>query len=72
MSEEDLREGLHDAIINGNLIPLVATSAQTNIGINRLLDFISKYYPSPADLSKSLKKRTDSDSELIIEPSLTL
>ena len=70
LSEEDLREGLHDAIINGNLIPLVATSAQTNIGINRLLDFISKYYPSPADLSKSLKKRTDSDSELIIEPSL--
>ena len=70
LSEEDLREGLHDAIINGNLIPLVATSAQTNIGVNRLLDFISKYYPSPADLSKSLKKRTDSDSELIIEPSL--
>ena len=70
LSEEDLREGLHDAIINGNVIPLVATSAQTNIGINRLLDFISKYYPSPADLSKSLKKRTDSDSELIIEPSL--
>ena len=70
LSEEDLREGLHDAIINGNLIPLVATSAQTNIGVNRLLDFISKYYPSPADLSNSLKKRTDSDSELIIEPSL--
>ena len=70
LSEEDLREGLHDAIINGNLIPLVATSAQTNIGVNRLLDFISKYYPSPVDLSKSLKKRTDSDRELIVEPSL--
>lgn len=70
LSEEDLREGLHDAIINGSLIPLVATSAQTNVGVNRLLDFISKYYPSPGDLSKSLKKRTDSDSELIVEPSL--
>ena len=70
LSEEDLREGLHDAIINGSLIPLVATSAQTNIGVNRLLDFISKYCPSPGDLSKSLKKRTDSDSELIVEPSL--
>ncbi len=69
LSEEDLREGLHNAIINGSLIPLVATSAQTNVGVNRLLDLLSKYYPSPADLSKSLANRTDS-SELIVEPSI--
>ncbi|MFL3050803.1 MAG: elongation factor G [Candidatus Neomarinimicrobiota bacterium] len=64
-----MREGLHDAIINGSLIPLVATSAQTNVGVNRLLDLLSKYYPSPVDLSKSLANRTDS-SELIVEPSI--
>jgi len=69
LSEEELREGLHDAIINGNLIPLVVTSAQNNIGINRLLDLISKYYPSPADLYQALSKKSNSNNEFNIEPS---
>lgn len=49
LSEEEMREGLHHAIQNQILIPLFCTSANLNIGVARLMDFISKYGSSPID-----------------------
>lgn len=49
LAEEDLRAGLHKAIQNQVFIPLFATSAETNVGIGRLMDFIAKYGSSPLD-----------------------
>ena len=41
--------GLHKAIQNQVFVPLVATSAETNVGVSRLMDFIAKYGSSPLD-----------------------
>ena len=49
LSEEEMREGLHQAIQNQILIPMFCTSAGLNIGSARLMDFISKYGSSPVD-----------------------
>ncbi|MBL9209232.1 MAG: elongation factor G, partial [Opitutaceae bacterium] len=49
LAEEELRAGLHKAIQNQVFIPLFATSAETNVGVGRLMDFIAKYGSSPLD-----------------------
>ena len=49
LSEEELRAGIHAAVQRQLFIPLFCVSAETDIGIARLLDFIVKYGSSPAD-----------------------
>lgn len=49
LSEEEMRKGIHTAYQSQSFIPLFCTSAVNNIGVNRLLDFISKYGSSPVD-----------------------
>ena len=49
LEEEELRAGLHRAIQNQVFIPVFAVSAERNVGVARLMDFIAKYGSSPAD-----------------------
>ncbi|MBX3739171.1 MAG: elongation factor G [Candidatus Didemnitutus sp.] len=49
LSEEMLRNGIHPAIQKQVFIPLLVTSAETNVGVARLMDFIAKYGSSPDD-----------------------
>lgn len=66
LSEEELREGLHDAIRNGTIIPLICTASDTNIGVFRMMDIISKYGPSPADIDiiTAFKAGTEEEVEV--------
>ena len=52
LSEEEWRAGIHQAIQNQVIIPLFCASAETNVGVSRLLDFIAKYGSSPVDRKK--------------------
>ena len=49
LSEEELRSHLHEAIQAQAFSPLFCTSAATNVGIARLMDFIAKFGSSPLD-----------------------
>ncbi len=49
LSEEEMRAGIHKAIQEEVFIPLYAVSAETNVGVARLMDFIAKYGSSPED-----------------------
>jgi elongation factor G len=49
LAEEELRAGLHKAIQAQVFVPLFAASAETNVGVGRLMDFIAKYGSSPLD-----------------------
>ncbi len=49
LSEEEMRAGIHAAMQNQTFIPLFCTSSTTNIGVTRLMDFITKYGSSPLD-----------------------
>ena len=49
LGEEELRAGLHKAVQNQVLVPLFAVSAERNVGVARLMDFIAKYGSSPED-----------------------
>ena len=52
LSEEEMRAGLHAAIQKQVFTPLFVTSAENNIGVARLMDFIAKYGSSPVDRAK--------------------
>jgi elongation factor G len=52
LSEEEMRAGIHAAIQKQVFVPLFVTSAETNVGVARLMDFIAKYGSSPVDRAK--------------------
>ena len=49
LGEEELRAGLHKAVQDQVLVPLFAVSAERNVGVARLMDFIAKFGSSPQD-----------------------
>ncbi|MDB6031825.1 MAG: small GTP-binding protein [Verrucomicrobiales bacterium] len=51
LTEEEFRSGIHTAVQKQHFIPLFCVSAQTDVGVARLLDFIAKYGSSPVDRS---------------------
>jgi elongation factor G len=67
LSEEEMRAGLHAAIQKQVFTPVFVTSAENNIGVARLMDFIAKYGSSPVDRPKAIA--TDADGK---ETELTL
>lgn len=73
LTEEEMRGGLHSAIQNQAFIPLFCTSAENNIGVTRLLDFIAKYGSSPLDRKKvtAVDKKGD-EIEVSIDDSETV
>jgi elongation factor G len=52
LSEAEMRSGVHAAVQKQAVIPLFVTSAETNIGISRMMDFIAKFGSSPVDRAK--------------------
>lgn len=52
LSEEEFRAGIHAAVQRQLFIPLFCVSAETNVGVARLLDFIAKFGSSPLDHEK--------------------
>jgi elongation factor G len=67
LSEEEMRAGIHAAFQNQSFIPLFCTSASTNVGVNRLLDFIGKYGSSPVDRAKVPAKNIVDNSDIEIK-----
>jgi elongation factor G len=52
LSEEEFRNGIHAAVQRQHFIPLFCISAETGVGVARLMDFIAKYGSSPVDRAK--------------------
>ena len=62
LTEEEMRDGLHEAASRGIFLPLFSTASVSNVGVARLLDFVAKFGTSPADRA-SVLGRADDDSE---------
>jgi elongation factor G len=52
LSEEEFRTGIHAAVQRQFFTPLFCISAETDVGVARLMDFIAKYGSSPVDRAK--------------------
>ena len=71
LSEDEMRAGIHAAFQSQSFVPLFCTSAATNVGVNRLLDFIGKYGSSPVDRAKVSAKSIGDNSEVEVKLSDT-
>jgi len=49
LSSEEMKQGLKEGITKGNIVPLLMGSALHCVGIDILLDFLVKFFPSPQD-----------------------
>lgn len=50
LSDEELRRGLRQALLQRAVVPILCASAQTDIGLSRLLDFLTTILPAPTEL----------------------
>ena len=50
LTEDEMREGLHQAMLRRELFPIFLCSAQENIGVTRLMSFIDNVCPSPTEI----------------------
>jgi len=70
LEDEDVLKGLKLGIIRGSLFPVLFGSAERNIGIKVLLDFVSEYLPSANQLQpeKGVKTGTEEAVEVAYDP----
>jgi len=51
LTEEEVRQGLHRAVLAGQIFPVLATSAIQKMGLDSLLEALVGYLPSPEEAS---------------------
>ncbi|MGA7721691.1 MAG: elongation factor G [Ignavibacteriaceae bacterium] len=68
LSNEDIETGLKIAVSKGNLSPVFALSSTKAVGVNNFLDFVSKYFPSPADKGGEEASLKDSKNKVLLKP----
>ncbi|MGA2411444.1 MAG: GTP-binding protein, partial [Candidatus Binataceae bacterium] len=67
LSEDELRAGLHQAVINRQLTPVLCGSGAKNIGVGPLLDAIVALLPSPNE-RPALKGHGPSNGTMVERP----
>ena len=67
LSEEDLAIGIKQSILKRSFSPVFSMSSSKGIGINNFLDFVSNYFPSPADRGGEDATFADSDKKVLVK-----
>ncbi|MGA8784009.1 MAG: elongation factor G, partial [Polaromonas sp.] len=68
LSEDEIRQGLRQRTVAGEIVPMLCGSAFKNKGVQALLDAVIDYLPSPADVPAILG-HTEDDKEAERHPS---
>ncbi len=71
LTEEELRGGIHGALLSGDLIPIFTVSSKNNIGVKRFMDVIARYAPCAGDFSEVKGVKYGTDEELSLSTSET-
>ncbi len=64
LSDEEIKTGLSEGILAGEIVPVFAVSSTKAIGINNFLDFAVQYLPSPIAHGSVEGKMKDSDKRV--------
>ncbi len=67
LSQEELINGLKQAVVTGNVVPVLVGSALKNTGISLLLDAVTSYLPAPVE--RDMTVIGDSGQEEKVKPS---
>ena len=66
LTNEEIKTGLREGILSGELYPLIVGSATKDIGCNTLLNMFKDYFPSPSDL-QPIKGKDEAGKEVLIK-----
>ncbi len=74
LTAEEIGNGLRAAVLRGELVPILATSASESIGVMEFLQMVNSYLPSPMDGVKPKLTKAGSDEavEYSADPSAPL
>ena len=50
LTEEEMREGIHKGMLSNSLFPLFIASAEKNMAVHRIMNFLNMVAPSPDDM----------------------
>lgn len=64
LSNEEIRKGLKAGIANQSIYPVLSGSAEKNIGVKHLLDFIAEYGIAPTDKPAEKAKKIGKEDEV--------
>lgn len=59
LNEDEMRMGLHNAMLSRQLFPIFLTSATQNIGVSRLMGFIDNVLPKPTEMPPAATRTGD-------------
>lgn len=63
LSNEEIKTGLRNGVLNGDLIPVLVGSATKNIGLHTMLEMFINYLPNPNDLAP-IKAKDKNNNEI--------
>jgi elongation factor G len=69
ISEEELKSAIRKATLDNKFTPVLCGSAFKNKGVQRLLDSVIDYLPSPLDVADVVGHHPDNNKELTRKPS---
>ena len=65
LTYDEILEGFHLGMLNGSVVPVVAVSATTGVGVAKLLDTFVTYLPSPeGGVMKAVNTKTDAEEDV--------
>ncbi len=66
LTEDEMRKGITSGLIENGISPVLCTSAEKDMGVERLLQFMTNVFPSPCDMEA---EKTVDDQEIKCVPS---
>ncbi len=67
ISADELKEALRRATIENKLVPVLCGTALKNKGVQRLMDAVVAYLPSPLDIPPKIAENTKTGEETLIQ-----
>jgi elongation factor G len=70
LTDEEILEGVRKAVLTGEVVPVLATSATANLGVAEFLEMVEEFMPSPIDAEAPVAEGAgemscDSDASLV-------
>jgi elongation factor G len=54
LTEDEMRKGITQGLVNSGIIPVLCVSAKKNFGVARMMEFFSRVFPSPDEMPAPL------------------
>jgi elongation factor G len=69
LTVEEIKKGIRDLTIQAKLYPVFCGASLSNIGVQKMLDGVVAYLPSPADVADEIGHKPNSDESTMLKAS---